>query len=100
MTAKQEIILNWFFENTDKLTESTIRKVEIIAEETISNPTRYITEWEESLIEEIHNITKHIWQQDKKEPSLWHKKNEQGSSQSQKKFLKGNLTDIVMSFLP
>jgi hypothetical protein len=60
MTAKQQIILNWFFENTDKLTESTIRKVEIIAEETISNPTRYITEWEESLIEEIHNITKHI----------------------------------------
>jgi hypothetical protein len=60
MTAKQQIILNWFFENTDKLTESTIRKVQIIAEETISNPTRYITEWEESLIEEIHNITKHI----------------------------------------
>jgi hypothetical protein len=60
MTPKQQIILNWFFENTNKLTESTIRKVEKISEETISNPTRYITEWEESLIEEIHNITKHI----------------------------------------
>ena len=44
MTSKQQIILNWFFDNANKLSESTIRKVEKISEETISHPTRYITE--------------------------------------------------------
>ncbi len=50
---KGEIILNWLFNNADNLTELSIRTVEKMAEEMRRNPDNYLSEWEESFMEEI-----------------------------------------------
>ena len=50
---KGQIILDWLFYNADNLTELSIRTVEKMAEEIKRNPTNYISEWEDSFMEEI-----------------------------------------------
>lgn len=50
---KGQIILDWLFNNADNLTELSIRTVEKMAEEMRRNPLSYISEWEDSFMEEI-----------------------------------------------
>jgi hypothetical protein len=50
---KGQIILDWLFNNADNLTELSIRTVEKMAEEIKRNPINYVSEWEDSFMEEI-----------------------------------------------